>query len=172
MSSLVRQLRKLTGLTQAQFARELGVGQAAVSLYEGGSRSPNLDLFAESADRLGRRITILPAALEPAWSRSEQFSRLLYVEVAQQFLSSPDEVRRIASDNLEVMSGDAHSADYVQQWKALLEPGNEIELLLLLTIPDRTTTGLLSSSPFAGVVDEETRQDLLGRSRNLTSTKR
>jgi|GEM_PF-4277633 len=169
MRSLVRQLRDLTGLTQAQFARELGVGQAAVSLYEGGSRSPNLNRFTESADRLGRRVTILPAELEPAWSRSEQFSRLLYLEVAQQFLSNPDVVRRIASDNLEAMSGDPHSESYIQQWRTLLEPGNEIDLLILLTIPDRTTTGLLSSSPFAGVVDEDTRQQLLKRSRKLTA---
>jgi len=166
MNSLVRKLRELSGLTQSEFASELKVSQGAVSLYESGKRSPNLSTFRSSAEALGRRVSLLPKQLEPAWSRSEQFSRLLYLEVAKQFLADHARVRSVAARNLQAMSNNPQIAEYVARWNEVLKEGNEVELLTLLTIPDRENTGLLSSSPFAGVLDQNTRMDLLALARS------
>jgi len=153
-------------MTQKEFADELSVGQAAVSLYESGKRSPSVHTLSEAAQRHGRQLILAPSSIEAPWSRSEQFSRLLYLEVAQHFLSDPDRVRSIAIRNLD-QQDDPHQANYTAEWRQLIKPGHEVALLMVLTIPDRDTTGLLASSPFAGVIDDETRQRLLNEARRI-----
>lgn len=138
--------------------------QPAISLYESGRRSPNLDSFVEVASRLGRQTVLVPAALEPSHDRSERFSRLLHLRLAEHFLLGPQEVRSIAAENLKRF-GHTMPDPYAEEWSHLLHEGNDAMLLLTLCIPDRDNTGLLSSSPFAGVIPDAERLELLERSR-------
>lgn len=161
--NLVERLRRLGGLSQAEFAERLGVTQPAVSLYESGRRSPNLDSFIEAASRLGHRTVLVAADFPASHDRSERFSRLLHLRVAEHFLVEPAQVRSIAATNLERF-GDHMPGSYVEEWSHLLAEGNDAVLLLTLCIPDRDNTGLLSSSPFAGVISDDERLDLLQRS--------
>lgn len=162
--NLVEHLRKSEGLNQTTFAEEFGVSQPAVSLYESGRRSPNLDTFVEAAANYGQRLILVPASVEPAHDRSERFSRLLHLRVAEHFLRDPRRVRAIAQENFERFP-DSAAQPYIDEWRRLLDEGEETVLLAVLCIPDRNNTGLLSSSPFAGVIDEDQRQELLDRSR-------
>ncbi len=161
---LVSQLRRLAGVSQAEFATRFGVSQPAVSQYESGRRSPNLNAFVEVAARLRRRVILVPDRIVPSNDRSERFSRLLYMRIAEHLVSDPERVRRIGHRNLERF-GDMTWTPYLKEWQRLLDPENEPELLSVLCIPDPETTGLLSSSPFAGVVSNPERLDLLERSR-------
>ena len=163
--NLVQRLRISAGLSQAEFAEEFGVSQPAISLYESGRRSPNVDTFIEAAANYGQRVVLVPASVERPHDRSERFSRLLHLRVAEHFLRDPRHVRSIARENLERFP---HSAPepYIDEWHQLLEEGQETELLTILCIPDRNNTGLLSSSPFAGVIADGERHELLDRSRS------
>ncbi len=162
--NLVEYLRHLGGMTQAEFAEKLGVTQPAISLYESGRRSPNLDSFIEAASRFGRQAVLVPAALEPSHDRSERFSRILHLRVAERFILDSQEVRSIATENLERF-GHIMPDPYVEEWSRLLSEGNDAMLLVVLCVPDRDNTGLLSSSPFAGVIPDSERLELLERSR-------
>ncbi len=162
--NLILRLRQLVGLSQSELADQLGVSQPAVSQYESGRRSPNLDAFVDVASRFARRALIVPDRITPSHDRSERFSRLLHMRVAEHLLLDGDRVRRIAHENLDRF-GDLMPDPYSNEWHRLLEPTNDTELLSVLCIPDREMTGLLSSSPFAGVVSEDERRYLLERSR-------
>lgn len=162
--NLVERLRNANGLSQAEFADEFGVSQPAISLYESGQRSPNLDKFVEAAEKHGQRVVLVPASIEPSHDRSERFGRLLHVRVAEHFLSDPQHVRSIAHENLERFPDSAPAA-YNDEWRRILAEGRETELLTVLCVPDRNNTGLLSSSPFAGVIADDERHELLERSR-------
>ncbi len=163
--NLVEHLRNSEGLSQAELAEGFGVSQPAISLYESGHRSPNLDTFIQRAANYGRRVVLVPANVEPPHDRSERFARLLHLRVAEHFLRDPRRVRSIARENLERFPHLAPEP-YTDEWRRLLEGGQETELLTVLCIPDRNNTGLLSSSPFAGVIADSERHELLGRSRS------
>lgn len=162
---LVKRLRHLAGANQAELAKRFDVSQPAISQYESGRRSPNLDRFVAVAEGLGRRLVLVPDRITQSNDRSERFSWLLYQRVAEHFVSDPGRVRRIGHRNLRMFS---HTTwlPYVEEWQRLLDPRNETELLVVLCIPDVEMTGLLSSSPFAGVLSDHERTDLLDLSRS------
>ena len=163
--NMVEHLRTSEGLSQAEFAEEFGVSQPAISLYESGRRSPNLDTFIEAAANYGQRVVLVPASVEPSHDRSERFGRLLHLRVAEHLLRDPRRVRSIARENLERFP-DSAPEPYVKEWRRLLDEEQETELLTVLSVPDRNNTGLLSSSPFAGVIPDTERHELLDRSRS------
>ena len=165
---LVRRLRQLKGMTQAQFAKHFGVRQAAMSSYESGRRSPNLDQFQDVASQLGYQLALAPRSIVPARDASEQFSRLLYLAVARHLVAYPDAVRKLAVDRLDEQEQRSGAGFYVDRWRQLILPENEVELLMILCIPDPETIGLLSSSPFAGVIGEEERLTLLAESGSIS----
>ncbi len=164
---LVRRLRQLKGMTQAQFANHFGVRQAAMSSYESGRRSPNLDQFQDVANQLGYQLVLSPRSIVPTRNASEQFSRLLYLAVARHLVAYPEAVRKLAADRLDEQDQRSGAGFYTDRWRQLILPDNEVELLMILCIPDPETTGLLSSSPFAGVIGEEERLALLAASRSI-----
>jgi len=140
------------------------VTQPAISLYESGRRSPNLDSFVDIASRFDRQVALVPATIDTSHDRSERFSRLLHLRVAEHFLLDEEKVRSVAAENLKRFS-DTIPSSYEEEWSRLLREGNDTMLLVTLCIPDRDNTGLLSSSPFAGVVPASERVELLDRSR-------
>ena len=162
---LVRWLRQLTGMTQAQFASHFGVRQSAMSSYESGRRSPNLDQFQDVANQLGYELFLLSRSIAPARNASEQFSRLLHLAVARHLVANPEVVRKLAAERLDEQDQRSGAGFYVERWRQLILVENEVELLMILCIPDSETTGLLSSSPFAGLIGEEERRALLAESR-------
>ena len=51
MKERIKEIRKEAGLTQAEFATELGLGRQAVAFYEGGRREPTGPTLALICDR-------------------------------------------------------------------------------------------------------------------------
>ena len=49
-ATTLKQLRQQAGLTQAELAEKLGVGQSAVSMYENGAREPDFDALKHIAN--------------------------------------------------------------------------------------------------------------------------
>ena len=160
--SLLRQLRTSHRLTQAALADLMSVTQPAIAAYESGRRSPNLDAVEDLGLRLGRRLIVVPAEVVPSHDRSERFSRLLHQRVAEHLLMDPEGVRGHGLVWLE-RHADSAPGFYDNEWKRLLQPENGVELFVTLCVPDSETTGLLSSSPFAGLLSDNERIELLQR---------
>lgn len=55
----LRLLRKSKGITQKAFAKEFGVSESVISLYESNKRSPSYDLLLQIADFYGVSIDYL-----------------------------------------------------------------------------------------------------------------
>ena len=161
--NLLRRLRLNQRLTQAALAELMSVTQPAIAAYESGRRSPNLDAVEKISLRLGRRVALVPSSVAPSHDRSELFSRLLHQRVAEHFVADPSRVRRHGTSWLAQQASTA-PGHYDEQWAELLRPENEVDLLVTLCVPDAETTGLLSSSPFAGLLSENERLELLERS--------
>jgi transcriptional regulator with XRE-family HTH domain len=65
VASRLRQLRRRSGLTQAELAERTGISQSVLSLYERGHRRPSAEVFLHLVDSLGFRLDFvarLPAA--------------------------------------------------------------------------------------------------------------
>lgn len=56
MGNNLKILRERAGLTQAEAAEHLGVGQSAISMWECGSSSPRGDMFVKIAKVYGCEI--------------------------------------------------------------------------------------------------------------------
>ena len=60
MKELIKQIREAKGMSQAEFARAIGVSQSAISRIESGERMPGRDtmagLFAITSGQLRQRL--------------------------------------------------------------------------------------------------------------------
>ncbi len=59
---LLRDIRRRTGLRQAELARRAGVPRSVISAYETGRRQPGVDALERIAESVGLRLTLTPVA--------------------------------------------------------------------------------------------------------------
>lgn len=57
-SSLLREARRRSGLSQAELARRAGIAQSVVSIYESGRREPSLPTFARLVAATGYELRL------------------------------------------------------------------------------------------------------------------
>jgi transcriptional regulator with XRE-family HTH domain len=87
----IRDARQAKGLSQTDLARDL-VSPSYISLIEADKRSPEADVLATLAERLGTTVGWLSTGVEPSVGRAEQLS-LRYAELALAN-GQPDEAAR------------------------------------------------------------------------------
>jgi transcriptional regulator with XRE-family HTH domain len=56
--ALIRELRRQSGLTQAEIARRAGLTRSVVNAYERGQRQPGVDALARIAEAVGMRLEV------------------------------------------------------------------------------------------------------------------
>jgi transcriptional regulator with XRE-family HTH domain len=76
IGTLVREIRRSAGLTQAELAAKVGTTQAAISKIETGRVLPGLELLERVARAVGRPITITLGAPERRPTRAELRARV------------------------------------------------------------------------------------------------
>lgn len=69
-SVLLRNARTSAGLTQAQLARRLGVGQPVVARLESGSANPTVETLDRALHATGCRLTLAAEPYRPAVDES------------------------------------------------------------------------------------------------------
>jgi len=100
----------------------------------------------------------------PGWRRSELISLAFHREVAKRLRADPDGVLKKARGNLAKMRSvhGRSSEPYFSVWEKLLD-GPMDELMHVLLTDDQESFDLRQCTPFAGIVPEKRRQDILKR---------
>lgn len=160
--SLLRDFRSRHGLRQVDVAERAGVKQASVAQYESGARSPSLGRFRKILGAFGQDVAIVPDSFVPAHDRTELSRQLLHMRVAERFVARPEVVRSKALSFLDRVHP---GGTYSDEWRRLLEPGNEIDLIVTLTVPSEANSGLLTASPFPGVLTAQEREQVLAQAK-------
>lgn len=106
------------------------------------------------------------AALNPSATPDQRRSWLLGIATAAATLEDPDGAIGLATTNLDTMRA-AHgdrAAQWLDEWAALLH-GPLDDILAALTARTPHSAELRQNSPFAGLIDERTRRDVLAASK-------
>ena len=96
-------------------------------------------------------------------SRKDRVSLAIHCLVAQLWLCDQVSVRARALTNIETMrraNTDGTAAVYLAAWSHLLDGPTE-QLIMTLTSPDERARDLRNVTPFAGVVPDEQRRELV-----------
>ena len=159
-------MRRAAGLSQRALARRGGTSAPTIAAYEAGDKEPRLTTLDRLAGAAGfrLRIEVEPAVIRDL-QRTDRRSLALHARVFDHLLRDPESVRRIARRNLDVM-GEANpdAGPWLEEWSLLLD-GPLHELAAVLLSSDQHACGLRRSSPFAGVLDQEERLEVLRRIR-------
>jgi transcriptional regulator with XRE-family HTH domain len=69
-ATLIRQIRRESGLKQVELARRSGLQSSVLSAYEHGHRQPSVAALARIAAAAGMEVQLTPAAGQPALERA------------------------------------------------------------------------------------------------------
>lgn len=155
-------MRRAAGLSQRALAQRGGTSAPTIAAYEAGDKEPRLTTLDRLAGAAGFRLRI---EVEPATAdhlqRTDRRSLALHARVFDHLLRDPESVRKIARRSLKVM-GEANpdARPWLEEWAQLLDgPLHELAAVLLST--GQHARGLRRSSPFAGVLSQEERLEVL-----------
>ena len=155
-------MRRAAGLSQRALAQRGGTSAPTIAAYEAGVKEPRLTTLDRLAEAAGFRLRI---EVEPAATvdlqRTDRRSLALHARVFNHLLRDPESVTEIARRNLEVM-GEANpdARPWLEEWALLLD-GPVRELAAVLLSSGQQACGLRRSSPFAGVLSQEERLEVL-----------
>lgn len=154
--SLITTRRRELGLTQGQLAELAATSRERINTYEREQVSPQ-------ADTLERVLAAMQCQLMavPALTFEERRSLAISTAVAAKLRESPADVLSKARSNIEKMRSIGPSEQrWVDVWDSLLALGaGHVEALLTST--DQFARDLRQSSPFAGVLTESERREVL-----------
>lgn len=155
-ATLIRSARQRAGMTQACLAARARTSAPSISAYEHGTKQPRSDVLI----RLLRAAGFEPM-LAPASTGNGRYIDLFCDELATRVRHEPDVLDQ-ARHELNTM----HPSGNVDAWRSLLDAGPSA-VVAVLTSRDPDTRGLKADNPFArlGLIDEDTRLDLLRRAR-------
>lgn len=156
----VKQLRRLTGLTQAELAAAAGTSQPTIAAYEGGTKSPNLTTLRRLADAAGLDMTVL---FHPRMTREDRRSVALHHAIAGKLMDDPDSVLRVARENLARMrSRHPEAGELLSEWAKVLERSVP-EIVHILSDPGLRSRELRHVTPFGGVLTARERTEVYRR---------
>ena len=154
--SLISRRRRELGLTQGQLAELAATSRERINSYERQQVSPQ-------ADTLERVLAAMQFELSavPALTFEERRSLAISTAVALKLRENPADVLSRARSNIEKMRLIGPSEQrWVDVWELLLALGaGHVEALLTST--DQFARDLRQSSPFAGVLTESERREVL-----------
>jgi transcriptional regulator with XRE-family HTH domain len=154
--SLITKRRRELGLTQGQLAELAMTSRERINTYERSQVSPQ-------ADTLERVLAAMQCELMavPALTFEERRSLAISSAVAARLREKPADVLAKAQENIDKMRSIGSSEQrWVDVWESLLALGAG-HVQALLTSTDQFARDLRQSSPFAGVLAEEERREIL-----------
>jgi transcriptional regulator with XRE-family HTH domain len=145
----IRELRRKTGLTQAELARLVGTSQPTIAAYEAGRKSPTLQTLSRIARAVGLEAMVF---FVPVMTREDRRSLDLHRAIADRLIREPYVVLEHAQRNLSLMRDrHPHADSLFNEWRRiLLRPVDEIVAAVL--DPSLHGRDLRKVTPFAGVL--------------------
>ena len=154
--SLITRRRRELGLTQGQLAELAATSRERINTYEREQVSPQADTLERVLGAMQFELSAVPSL-----TFEERRSLVITTAVAAKLRENPTAVLAKGRENIEKMRSIGPSEQrWVDVWESLLALGaGHVEALLIST--DQFARDLRQSSPFAGVLTEEERRELL-----------
>lgn len=154
--NLISRRRRELGLTQGQLADLAATSRERINTYEREQVSPQADTLERVLAAMQSELTAIPVV-----TFEERRSLAISTAVAAKLRESPPAVLAKARENIVRMrSIGPGEQQWVDVWESLLALGSgHVEALLIST--DQFARDLRQSSPFAGVLTEEERREVL-----------
>jgi transcriptional regulator with XRE-family HTH domain len=147
--SVIKDLRRSVGVTQAGLAACGGTSQPTVAAYETGSKSPTLSTLERLAAAVGRSVVV---SFVPALTREDRRSLSLHRAIADKLLQEPAVTLKRAGRNLERMTAQhPGAAALLEEWKLVLHLPVGV-IAEFMVDPRLHVRDLRQVTPFAGVL--------------------
>jgi transcriptional regulator with XRE-family HTH domain len=162
LSEIVKSIRFEGGLTVRALADLAGTSAPTISNYEHGKREPMLSTIERLADAAGFDVEV---TLHRRLSRSDRIKLAYHEAIDRKLQRDPDSVIGTARrflDLLRSVNRNSGSDVYFERWESLLD-GPVEQLHETLTSRAQHAVDLRNVSPFAGVLDQAERQEILER---------
>jgi transcriptional regulator with XRE-family HTH domain len=152
--SVILDLRRQAGLTQAELARVAGTSQPTIAAYESGRKSPMLNTLSRIARAAGLEAVVI---FPPAMTREDRRSLALHRAIADHLTADPANTLDHARHNLTVMRDRNPLADeLLTEWDNILTRPVDAIVNAMLDASQRARD-LRKVTPFAGVLGPEER---------------
>ena len=148
--NVVKQLRRLTGMTQTELAKVGETSQPTIAAYESGAKSPNMRTVLRLAAASGYDMHV---AFVPPMTREDRRSLALHRRIGDQLISDPADTLARARANLERM-WELHpgARPLLEEWERMLDGPPEV-IVDVLAHPGVRYRELRQVTPFAGVLN-------------------
>jgi len=155
--NVIRLLRDLADLTQAELAAAAGTSQPTIAAYEAGRKSPTLRTLRRLAEAAGLEASV---AFHRPMTREERRSLHLHRAIARRLDRDPESVLARAWATLSLMRKNHPEAEQLlREWAVLLDRPLP-ELMEVLIDPSSWGRELRQVTPFAGVLSAKERTDV------------
>ena len=158
----LEEIKRGSGLSWRELARRAGTAHSALIAYAKGRHDPGVQTLERVALAAGYDLVI---EVRPRLSAPEIRTLEMHRAIAERLTRQPQEVITQALDNLTV-AREADSAGntgpYLDTWESLLL-GPLDRLTSVMTSTDQAARDLRQSSPFAGVLSDAERLEVLMR---------
>lgn len=160
--NFIRLLRSQAGVTQQGLAALAGTSQAAIALYESGSRSPTLATLCRLSAALG--LELVPAYV-PLLTREDHRSLAYHRAVAEKLAADPSAIMKQARKTLGKMRRKHPGARMLfNRWRICLKLPLD-DLIAKILDPGMAAREMRHVTPFAGILTPEERSNILQRFR-------
>jgi transcriptional regulator with XRE-family HTH domain len=155
--TVIRTLRRASGLTQAALARAGHTSQPTIAAYEAGRKSPTLATVDRLAHSAGLEATVV---FHPPMTREERRSLALHRAIRERLEQNPAVVLERARQTLGRMQAVASARSQpLREWSVLLDRPLGA-LLEVLSDPSPWARELRHVTPFAGVLSAGERAEV------------
>lgn len=152
--NVIRLLRDLADLTQAELAAAAGTSQPTIAAYEAGRKSPTLRTLRRLAEAAGLEASV---AFHRPMTREERRSLHLHRAIARRLDRDPEAVLARARATLSLMRKNHPEAEQLfREWAVILDRPLP-ELVETLIDPSSWGRELRQVTPFAGVLSAQER---------------
>jgi len=160
IDEILTNLQRMSGLSGRELARRAGTAHSTLIDYAKGRHDPGFSTLQRIALAGGYDLVV---ELRPRLSGPEIRTLEMHRAIATKIESDPESVRELARRNLKVLRAAdiaGNSEPYLDAWEDLIS-GPVARLVTVMTSTDQAARDLRQASPFAGVLNDEERLEVI-----------
>lgn len=160
VDEILTSLQRMSGLSGRELARRAGTVHSALIGYAKGRHDPGFSTLQRIALAGGYDLVV---ELHPRLSGPEVRTLEMHRAIATKIESDAESVREHARRNLKVLRAadtGGNAGPYLNAWEDLIS-GPVTRLVTVMTSTDQAARDLRQASPFAGVLTDEERLEVI-----------